>query len=577
MPESRELPESLLLIDDDEQVSAMISALLQLEGYTVEVHNDAASGLEAGLSHSFDLVLLDLNLPEFDGFEVLSRLRSRWSMSQLPVVMMTGDAESKTVVEALNRQANGYVTKPVDSRALLHRVRQVLAFKREELARRAQQEPTHDLLTGLPTRTVFLEHLHRSLARARRRSDYLFAVVSLSPDRYNIINDSLGHHVGEQLLRSLARRLQEMLRTGDEVARFDNHEFTILLDDVGALTDVTAVAARILEHLAQPITIHGREVVTTVSIGIALGHESSDGVEPLLRDAHTAMLTARNIGGGRIETFESTMHTRAARRLQLEADLRRALDRQEFVLHYQPIYDTITHQIFGFEALVRWMRADGEIVLPAEFIPLAEESGFIVPLGMWIAREACRQARVWQERFPDAPPMVSINLSGKQFLQPDLYTQLCAVLAETRVAPKFIEFEITESTMMHNAEVAADVLSRLKDRNLHLAIDDFGIGYSSLSYLHRFPFDTLKVDKSFVARLEEDREAVKIVQTIILLARNLGLRVIAEGVETEKQLELLRDLECEMVQGFYFASALPVDAADALLAGAGAQLISPES
>lgn len=557
--------ENLLIIDDDEQVSAMISALLRLEGYAVDVQNEPRQGLDRALTRPFDLVLLDLNMPGIDGFEILSSLRQRFSMIQLPVIMLTGTAETKNVVEAINRQANGYVTKPVETKVLLHRIRQVLTFRREEQARREREELQHDPITGLPTRSLFTEQLGSSLARANRRSGYFFAVMCLDLDRFNVINDSLGHDIGTQLLIAMARRLQEMLRTGDAVSMFENHEFMVLLDDIGNVNDATSVASKVLEAISQPFNVANHEVVTTCSIGIALGHEASISAETIIRDAHTAMLHARSLGGCRFETFESTMHTRATKRLQLETDLRRAIERNEFVLHYQPVVWMNPRHLYGFETLVRWQRNGGPLVFPADFIPLAEETGIIVPLGLWVMREACRQAREWQLRYPDNPPLISINLSGKQFLQPDLFAQIERILSETQVTAKFIEFEITESTMMHNTDTAADILTQMKKLDVHLAIDDFGTGYSSLSYLHRFPFDMLKIDRSFILRIEEDEEALKIVQTIILLARNLGLHVVAEGVETRKQWEHLRELECELIQGFYFSRPVPAAEAEKVI------------
>ncbi|HUQ34480.1 MAG TPA: EAL domain-containing protein, partial [Pyrinomonadaceae bacterium] len=425
----------------------------------------------------------------------------------------------------------------------------------------------HDGLTGLPNRALFMDHLKLSVERGKRRDDRLFAVLFLDLDRFKVINDSLGHMVGDQLLVGIARRLEICLRPGDTVARLGGDEFTVLLEDLMSVTEAIEVADRLQKALALPFNLNGHEVFTTVSIGIALSSTGYDRPEEVLRDADTAMYRAKMLGKARHEVFDKTMHARAMNLLQMESDLRRAIERKEFVLHYQPIVALETGTIRGFEALIRWQHPERGFVSPGEFIPIAEETGLIIPVGQWVLEEACRQIHEWQEQFPQYPPLqISVNLSGKQFNTPNLIDQVSRVLRETNVEPHSLKLEITESMVMENFETAIEMLNQLRTLGLELSIDDFGTGYSSLSYLHRFPISTLKIDRSFVSRMSDNNENAEIVRTIMMLARSLKMDVVAEGVETTDQLTQLAMLECEYGQGYYFSRPLDVASASTLLA-----------
>lgn len=425
----------------------------------------------------------------------------------------------------------------------------------------------HDALTGLPNRALFIDRLEHALERAKRLEDYLFAVIFLDLDRFKIVNDSLGHMVGDQLLLAIASRIKACLRSADTVARLGGDEFTILLEDIKDVSYAKDVANRIQEELMLPFNLSGNEVFTTASIGIALSAIGYDRPEQLLRDADTAMYQAKARGKARYEVFDITMHTSAIALLQLETDLRRAIDRHEFRIHYQPIVSLFSGRINGFEALVRWQHPDRGLVSPTEFIPVAEETGLMIPIGWWVLREACRQMHVWQVQFPANPPLtISVNLSGKQFSQPDLSEQIKQILQETSLDPRTLKLEITESVIMENAESATIMLSQLQTLGVQLYMDDFGTGYSSLSYLHRFPIDILKIDRSFVSRMGVDDENLEIVRTIMTLAHNLGMNVTAEGVETAEQLALLRALKCEYGQGYLFSKPVDGEAAGALIA-----------
>jgi diguanylate cyclase (GGDEF)-like protein len=428
----------------------------------------------------------------------------------------------------------------------------------------------HDALTGLPNRALFTDHLRLAVERARRDAHHAFAVLFLDLDRFKNINDSLGHLYGDSLLVEIARRLQSCTRQVDTVARFGGDEFAVLLDGTGDPEAAVRVAEKIQRELRTPFDLYGHEAFTSASIGVALSRTGYTNPEDVLRDADTAMYRAKDGGKARHEVFDHTMHTRAVTMLRLENDLRRALERGELRVHYQPIMSLRSCELAGFEALVRWEHPDRGTVSPVEFIPLAEETGLIIPLGQWVLEEACRQLREWQDASPfNRNLMMSVNLSGKQLSQPDVVERVQGVLRAAGLDPRTLKLEITESVVMENAEEAAAVLTRLRALGVGLSIDDFGTGYSSLSYLHRFPVNALKVDRSFVARMASGDENLEIVRTVVTLAQNLGMEVVAEGIETAEQLSQLRALRCEYGQGYLFSKPLPASEAAALLRGDG--------
>ncbi len=415
----------------------------------------------------------------------------------------------------------------------------------------------HDALTGLPNRALFMDRLKHSLAEVKEGEGYAFGVLFLDLDRFKVVNDSLGHQIGDQLLVATARRLESCLRPGDLVARLGGDEFAVILDHVRHVSDATQAAERIRERLTSPFNLSGHEVFISASIGIALNQTASEEPSEILRNADTAMYRAKDQGRGCFELFDRGMQARNAALSQLETGLRGALARDEFRVHYQPIISLETWRISGFEALLRWEHPQHGYISPLKFIPVAEESGLIIQIGQWVLREACQQLRVWQEQFPSDPPLsISVNLSGKQFSQLDLIDCISQILKETGLDAGSLKIEITESAIIENIDAAAMMLKRIKALGIRLSLDDFGTGYSSLSYLHRFPIDTLKIDRSFVSRINLPKNA-EIVKTILTLAGNLGMDVVAEGVETREQVLQLTGLNCEYVQGYLLSK--PID------------------
>ncbi len=441
--------------------------------------------------------------------------------------------------------------------------------------KRAEEQLLHDALydalTQLPNRALFLDHLALVMDQARRRKGSTLAVLFLDLDRFKNINDSLGHSVGDELLVQLARRLGHFLRPGDTVARLGGDEFAILLNDVHGPSDATRVAERLQELIREKITVAGREVFTSASVGVALSSPSYRQAEEILRDADTAMYRAKAAGRGCYQVFDQTMHKSVVALLKLETELRRAVELKQFVMHYQPIVSLENGRIVGFEGLVRWKHPERGIVNPEHFISLAEETGLVVPLGWWVMRQACRHAREWQQIFPSDPPLyVSVNVSGKVVMQPDVFDRVTAILEETGLPPTSLRLEITENVIMDHGEVALAKLAQFHKLGIQFSVDDFGTGYSSLSYLQRFAYDALKINRSFISEMERKGDASAIVQTIVALANMLKINVVAEGVETPLQLERLRQIGCSHAQGFWFSKPVDRAATQALLMNGGA-------
>jgi diguanylate cyclase (GGDEF)-like protein/PAS domain S-box-containing protein len=440
---------------------------------------------------------------------------------------------------------------------------------RKQVEEQLQRQAFYDPLTDLPNRALFLDRLQHLFHRASRAlGKPLFAVLYLDLDRFKAVNDSLGHQAGDELLVSTARRLERCVRPGDTLARMGGDEFTLLLEEITGEADATGVAERIHEELTAPIEVRGHEVFTSVSVGIALSSAGFTCPEDMLRDADTAMYRAKAAGRARHQVFGGDMHQRAVSSLRLETDLRRALERREIVPYYQPIVDFDSGAVLGFEALARWRHPKLGMLLPDLFVPVAEETGLIQPIGEWMLGEACRQVREWQRKYPQRSPLgMSVNVSTRQLSQGRVAAEVERVLGATGLDPPSLTLEITESALMHDLNAGVGLVQRLHDMSVGLHLDDFGTGYSSLAYLPSFPVHALKVDRSFVGQMDRVPQQAAIVKAIVSLAHNLGMEVVAEGVETWAQADALRALRCHRGQGFLFSKPLPAHEAERLLIG----------
>lgn len=439
--------------------------------------------------------------------------------------------------------------------------------ERKNMEQQLIHDALHDALTGLPNRALFMDRLEQQLKRSQRQGGYLFAVLFLDLDRFKVVNDSVGHLIGDKLLIEIGRRLEKSIAPTDTVARLGGDEFTILLEDISSKSQAILVAESIYQTLTFPFHIQGYELFTTASIGIALSSHGYEKPEDILRDADLTMYSAKEQGKARYEVFDYSLRDRALQRLELETDLRRALDRGEFEVYYQPITSLALGTLSGFEALARWNHPLKGAIGPADFIPVCEETGLIIPLGNWLLEEACKTARSWQLKYPEHPPIkMSVNLSAQQFREPQLINEVERILAATNLAGKFLKLEITESVLIDNLEMVTEIILSLRKQEIQFSIDDFGTGYSSLSYLHRFPVDTIKIDRSFVSQMQADGENSAIVKAIVTLAHMLNMDVIAEGIETTSQLAQLKLLQCEYGQGFFFSRPLCKEKAEAFIA-----------
>lgn len=485
--------------------------------------------------------------------------------------------ERKQAEEALNdahrqlRLANEQLEARVKQRtAELSSANQELKSEINERQRIEEQlvhDAFHDVLTGLPNRALFIDRLKVAISRFQRNGERQFAVFFIDLDRFKLVNDSLGHLKGDSLLVGVARRLEAVLRASDIVARLGGDEFMILVEELNDPNDAFLLAQQIQEILRKPFDIGGHELFVSASIGIALSGTGYTRPEAIMRDADAAMYRAKAAGKARSEVFDKEMHTQGVKRLQLETELRRAIERDEFTIRYQPIINLNTLQIAGFEALVRWQHPERGLLAPSEFIAVAEETGMIVPIGQWVLRESCRQQQIWETRRrlldpANAPLTISVNLSCKQFLQPDLVEQVEAALSEAGLPASCLKLEITESHVMQNTDLAIAMMNRLRALGVEFSLDDFGTGYSSLDHLHRLPVSYLKIDRSFVSRMRANGENCEIVQTIIMLAHNFKMKVVAEGIETEWQLAQLRRIGSEFGQGYLFAEPETLEQAE---------------
>ncbi|MGK7925181.1 MAG: EAL domain-containing protein [Spirulina sp.] len=601
----------ILLVDDTPDNLRLLSAALSQRGYKVRGAIDGNMALMGANAAPPDLILLDICMPGMSGYEVCEQLKADAKTAQIPVIFISALDETLDKVKAFGIGGVDYITKPFQFEEVIARIENQLTIRRlqislqtlnNQLEKRVQERTSelekeilqrkkvqeqllhlalHDPLTQLPNRALFIERLEEAILKSQKQSNYSFVVMFLDCDRFKRVNDSLGHNIGDRLLVAVADRLQHCLRSGDTLARLGGDEFAILLEGIDRKEEIVQIAERLNHRLSSPFHLYEYEVFINVSIGIVLSQENLyrqfygketeivcyEKPEHLLRDADTAMYRAKALGKARYEVFNPKMHRQALNLLHLENDLRRAFDRQEFEIYYQPIVCLKQGKIVGYEALIRWNHPQRGLITPDRFIPIAEEMGLIIPLGDWILKEACQQLKKWHDlNLGDQPSIVSVNLSVRQFAQVNPIEKIEKILQDVQLDTHYLKLEITESVLIDRPESIVRLLEEIKSRNIQISLDDFGTGYSSLSYLHRFPIDTVKIDRSFINRLDENGKNLDIVQAIIALAHNLGMETIAEGIETATQLECLRNLGCGYGQGYFFARPLNSQQAEALLA-----------
>lgn len=548
-----DIPIHILLVEDNPGDARLVSEMLAdaRAGTFILVHIDSfTEALKRLTQQHFDIILLDLMLPDSRGLETLTRVQM--AVPHMPIVVMSRMHDEALALQAVQHRAQDYLIKgQVDTQLLVRSLRYAIERKRAE--ERMQHMVTHDALTNLPNRMLFIDRLAQALIHAPRH-DRMVAILLMNLDRFKRVNDTLGHPVGDLLLIAMAERLSDVLRKGDTVSRLVGDEFALILDDIADPADVSGIAQKVSDSFAAPFEIVGHTLNVTASIGVSVFPEDCDNPATLMKNADLAMCRAKELGSGGYQRYSSSMNDNASYHLRLENKLCHALDRDELFLRYQPQIDLITGKIVAVEALLRWQNPDLGLVSPAEFIAVAEETGLITRIGEWVLRAACQQNKAWQTAgYP--PIRMAVNLSARQFRQRQLIGTIHQVLSETGLDPGYLELELTES-VMHGAETAA-ILQKLKDAGIHIAIDDFGMGYSSLSYLKRFPVTKLKIDQSFVQGIPDDADDMAITTAIVAMAHSLKLQVIAEGVETMKQQDFLRSLECHEMQGYYFNKPLP--------------------
>jgi len=558
----------VLLIEDNPGDARLIQAMIEEdEGAPFVLH--FADRLSLGLEHlsasETALVLLDLSLPDSFGLETFAKVYAH--SPTVPIIVLTGNDDATVALSAVKSGAQDYLVKSrLDRELLLRSMHYSIERKRYQV--QLEHQANYDSLTGLPNRTLLHDRLKQAVYAQRTPRN--IAVVFMDLDHFKFVNDSLGHSVGDKLLKAMGDRLRGTLREGDTVGRVGGDEFVLILADQNNEEVIFRAMQRISAKVAEPITVEGKELYVTCSAGISLYPQDGPDVDTLLKNADAAMYRAKEHGRSNFQFYTSEMNDRVNERLALEGALRRALERQEFLLHYQQKVDLRSGSIIGAEALVRWMHPEWGLVRPARFISLAEETGLIVPLGEWVLREACRQTRAWLDQGLE-PGVVSVNLSARQFRQQDLVRMVSRILEETRLDPAHLEMELTESMVMHNVDSAIATLQGLKSLGVRLSVDDFGTGYSSLSYLKDLPIDALKIDRSFVRDIgggAETGEGV-LAQAIISLGHNLHLKVVAEGVETDAQVRFLRRHACDEVQGFLYGEPVAPEAHARLLDKAG--------
>lgn len=545
---------TIMVVDDDRSMLITMRTVLENDGYRIEEYENGTAALAACERGLPDLVLMDALMPGMDGFNACKALRELAGGEHLPILIVTALEDEKSIDRAFSAGANDFIAKPVNFAVLRQRIARLLDASQAE--KHVRHLAYHDTLTGLPNRRTFIERLHVMMNEPRDETN-MIAVMFMDLDRFKLVNDTLGHDAGDLLLKAVTLRIQKLLRSSDLVARLGGDEFTILLDHVKSVEAIAKIANKICQRLAEPFMLMDQQIYVSTSIGISIYPNDSRDVNTLIKYADTAMFKAKELRNS-FSFYESGMEKVVAKRMELETEMRKALENEEFTLHYQPQVDLVSGKIVGAEALVRWQHPLKGMVSPADFIPLAEETGLIAPLGEWVLKRACQQLRQWLNTGHQ-PVVLAVNISSRQLEDRQFVSKILAILQETGVPTDLLELEITESAIMRNPEEVIPALEELKRMGISLAIDDFGTGHSSLNYLRRFPVDTLKIDRSFVSDISKSPQDSVLINGIIALAKSLRLRVIAEGVETYEQKVYLQKQQCDWVQGYYFYKPMPAD------------------
>ena len=570
----------ILIIDDDPQIRTVLHELLR-RNYECTEACSAEDALALLRTEEFEIVLSDIMMGGISGLEMVPQVLR--DSPNTVIVMISGEQTIESAIEAMRVGAFDYITKPFELRHVEAAVRRALEYHKLREAKRLYEEHLeelveqrtaerdhlayHEALTGLPNRILFRDRLNHAITQGRRQRQML-AVLFIAIDRFKNLNDTLGHMVGDQILCGVAERLSIFREEVDTVASCGGEEFALLVSEVGRIENAVKIAHSVREIFQPPFSFNGQELFVTASVGISLYPHDGDNVQTLLQHTGVALYRAKEQGGNNYQFYRADMNEQALERLGLENSLRQALERDEFVVCYQPQINTETSQLVGMEALVRWQHPELGLIPPMEFISLAEETGLIESIGEWVLRTACAQNKAWQDAG-FAPLQVSVNFSPRQFRQPGLVEQVKRALDDSGLEPHYLEMELTESSIMKDPEMTISTLQQLKETGIGVSIDDFGTGYSSLSYLKRFPIDILKIDISFVRHSTTNPQDAAIVTAIVTLAHSLNLKVIAEGVETEEQFSFLRSLGCDGIQGYLFGKPLPAEAfREELLEGA---------
>jgi predicted signal transduction protein with EAL and GGDEF domain len=571
----------VLVVDDDAGGRRLTRATLAKAGFAVSEAGDGRAALEAMRERMPNLVLLDVSMPVMDGFTACAELRRLPGGERVPVVMMTGLDDTASIERAFEAGATDFITKPINWAVLPHRVRYMMRASaainelQQSIVRRQEAEAQirhlayFDPLTGLPNRLLFVEQLERALAQAARHGRRV-AIMFVDLDNFKRVNDTLGHRAGDELLCKASGRLAAALRAHDgiarsggdavpadgrHIARLGGDEFIVMLTDVQTPEHVAGVAQRLVQTLGEPIVVQGTEVFVGGSVGVASYPEDGTDIDTLLMNADTAMYRAKAAGRGSFQLYDRSMNARALDRLHMETRLRRALERDEFVLHYQPRVDVVSGRIVGAEALIRWQHPERGLLPPAEFIPLVEDAGLVIPIGEWAIRTVCRQSAAWVAAALNPVP-IAVNLASTHLRERGLPVLVAQALREHGVSSSCLEIEVTESILLADPELSVSIAQELAAMGVTLSIDDFGTGYSSMSYLKKLPIAALKIDRSFVRDLETDPDDAAIVSAIVALAHSLKLKVVAEGVETPAQLGFLQSVRCDEYQGFLTSRAV---------------------